>query len=178
MCVRTCVWWGILTVWLLRSCPCCHRILSDGQRSLMTTTEDLSCLVNQLLAEGSCFTSLCHRNAATKKTSGETDIGKCAEWVHWLQEPWRLLPLVVLWIAQHLQDIVTPFDPWAFPSLLYNRYMRKGLGIFWENCEKPAATRDPSDFSCQCSTTWAMATGWQPAFTILNITPYVPSVSR
>ena len=34
-------------------------------------------------------------------------------------------------------------------------YMRKGLGIFLENCEKPAATRDrpgASDFSCQCST--------------------------
>ena len=35
-------------------------------------------------------------------------------------------------------------------------YMRKGLGIFLENREKPAATRDrtgASNFSCQCSTT-------------------------
>ena len=32
-------------------------------------------------------------------------------------------------------------------------YMRKGLGIFLENCEKPVATRGASDFSRQCSTT-------------------------
>ena len=48
--------------------------------------------------------------------------------------------------------------------------------LFWEtvkNRQPPRIEPRASDLSRQCSTTWAMATGWQPALTILNITLYV-----
>ena len=68
-------------------------------------------------------------------------------------------------VFKHVQGLFCAWD-YAATQIkdvdAWSMYMRKGLGICLENREKPAATQDwtgVSDFSRQCSTTWAWPQG-------------------